>query len=84
LRPDAPPFFVLHGEHDSVIPVDEARDFVGEFRKVSQAPVLYAELPGAQHAFDIFSSPRAHQSAEAVGQFLSWVYAKWMNKGEHA
>ncbi len=62
LRADAPPFFVLHGEHDSVIPVDEARDFVGEFRKVSEAPVLYAELPGAQHAFDIFSPRRGHIS----------------------
>ena len=84
LRADAPPFFILHGEHDSVIPVDEAREFVEEFRKVAKGPVLYAELPGAQHGFDIMSSPRAHQSAEAVGQFLSWVYASWMNKGEHA
>ncbi|KAA0111224.1 alpha/beta hydrolase [Mycolicibacterium sp. P1-5] len=84
LRADAPPFFILHGEYDSVIPVDEAREFVGEFRKVAKGPVLYAELPGAQHGFDIMSSPRAHQSAEAVGQFLSWVYATWMKKGEHA
>ena len=79
LRPDAPPFFILHGEHDSLIPVVEAREFVAEMQKVSQSPVLYAELPGAQHAFDIFSSPRAHQSAEAVGEFLSWVYASRMS-----
>lgn len=78
LRADAPPFFILHGEDDSVIPVGEARDFVEQIRQVSQSPVLYAELPGAQHAFDIFSSPRAHNSAEAVGQFLSWVYASRM------
>ncbi|AQT78186.1 esterase [Mycolicibacterium litorale] len=82
LRADAPPFFILHGANDSLIPVGEARDFVAEMRKVSQSPVLYAELPGAQHAFDIFSSPRAHNSAEAVGQFLSWVYASRMPK-EH-
>ena len=79
LRADAPPFFILHGEHDSLIPVDEARDFVAAIREVSKAPVLYAELPGAQHAFDIFSSPRAHNSAEAVGEFLSWVYASRVN-----
>ena len=36
-------------------------------------------MPGAQHAFDIFSSPRAHNSAEAVGEFLSWVYASRMS-----
>ena len=48
---------------------------------MSKSPVLYAELPGAQHAFDIFSSPRAHNSAEAVGEFLSWVYASRMSNG---
>ncbi|MGB8386724.1 alpha/beta hydrolase [Mycobacterium sp.] len=75
LRTDAPPFFVLHGHDDSLIPVGEAREFVDELRAVSKSPVAYAELPNAQHAFDIFGSPRAHQSAEAVARFLSWVYA---------
>lgn len=72
---EAPPFFVLHGHHDSVIPVAEAREFVDAMRNTSKSPVLYAELPGAQHAFDVFPSRRAHDSAEAVGSFLSWVYA---------
>lgn len=76
IHSDAPPFFVVHGEHDSVIPVEEAREFAAEMRNVSKSPVLYAELPGAQHAFDVFPSPRAHVSAEAVGEFLSWVYAQ--------
>jgi len=75
LRADAPPFFVLHGTDDSLIPVGEAREFVDELRAVSKSPVAYAELPYAQHAFDIFGSPRAHRSAEAVARFLSWVYA---------
>ena len=75
VRADAPPFFVLHGSVDSIIPVGEAREFVEELRAVSKYPVAYAELPHAQHAFDIFGSPRAHQSAEAVARFLSWVYA---------
>jgi acetyl esterase/lipase len=73
---DAPPFFVLHGHDDSIIPVQEARDFVRELGDVAKRPVLYAELPHAQHGFDIYGSPRAHQAAEAVAQFLSWVYAK--------
>jgi acetyl esterase/lipase len=75
LQADAPPFFVLHGHDDSLIPVGEAQDFVKELRAVSKSPVAYAELPSAQHAFDIFGSPRAHKSAEAVARFLSWVYA---------
>jgi acetyl esterase/lipase len=72
---DAPPFFIVHGQDDSIIPVGEAREFVAAMRDVSKAPVVYAELPHTQHGFDIFGSPRAHHTAEAVGQFLSWVYA---------
>jgi len=71
---DAPPFFVLHGADDSLIPVEEAREFVEELRSVSKSPVAYAELPNAQHAFDIFGSPRADKAADAVARFLSWVY----------
>jgi acetyl esterase/lipase len=73
--PDAPPFFVLHGEYDSVIPVEEARAFVDALRAVSRAPVAYAELPGAQHGFDFFESARARNSAQAVHDFLDTVYA---------
>jgi acetyl esterase/lipase len=74
VRADAPPFLVLHGHDDSLIPVGEAQEFVDELRAVSKSPVAYAELPYAQHAFDIFGSPRAHRSAEAIARFLSWVY----------
>jgi acetyl esterase/lipase len=74
VRADAPPFFVLHGTDDSLIPVVEAREFVEQLRSVSKSPVAYAELPHAQHAFDIFGSPRADKAAAAVARFLSWVY----------
>lgn len=72
---DAPPFFVLHGRNDSLIPVEQARDFVARLREVSRQPVVYAELPLAQHAFDIFGSARAAHAAVAVEQFLAEVYA---------
>ncbi|MFI5952621.1 alpha/beta hydrolase fold domain-containing protein [Cryptosporangium sp. NPDC051539] len=74
IRPDAPPFFVLHGTNDSLVPVATAREFASELRAVSTSPVAYAEFPGAQHAFEIFSSPRAHACAEAVERFLGVVY----------
>ena len=74
-RADAPPFFIVHGHDDSIIPVGEAREFVAAMRDVSKSPVVYAELLHTQHGFDIFGSARAHHTAEAVGQFLSWVYA---------
>jgi acetyl esterase/lipase len=75
LRPDAPPFFILHGQDDSIIPVPEGREFADALRDVSTSTVAYAEIPHAQHAFDFYGSPRAHYTAQAVEQFLSWVHA---------
>jgi acetyl esterase/lipase len=72
---DAPPFFVLHGTNDSLIPVEQARSFTVRLREVSRQPVVYAELPCAQHAFDIFGSARAAHAAVAVEQFLAEMYA---------
>ena len=76
LRPDAPPFFILHGQDDSIIPVPEGREFAQALREVSTSPVVYAEIPHAQHAFDFYyGSPRAHYTAQAVEEFLYWVQA---------
>jgi len=80
-RPDAPPMFVLHGRADSVIPVEEARKFVEKLRAVSGAPMVYAELPGAQHAFELFGSPRARHSARAVERFLNLVWTARPDSG---
>jgi acetyl esterase/lipase len=80
LRPDAPPFFVLHGEDDSIIPVPEARAFVEALSDASASTVAYAEIPHAQHAFDFYGSPRAHYTAAAVERFLSWVHATRTSK----
>jgi len=71
---DAPPFFVLHGQNDSLAFVEQARAFTTKLREVSNRPVVYAELPLTQHAFDIFGSARAVHAAVAVEQFLAEVY----------
>lgn len=76
VNPDAPPFFVLHGTNDSLVPVEQARSFVRMLRDVSNEPVAYAELPGAQHAFEVFDSPRTIYSAGAVHRFLEAVRAR--------
>ena len=77
LRADAPPFFILHGQDDSIIPVQEGREFATALGEVSTSPVVYAEIPHAQHAFDFYyGSPRAHYTAQAVEEFLSWVAAR--------
>jgi acetyl esterase/lipase len=72
---DAPPFFVVHGAHDSLVNVAEARELVRRLREVSHQPVVYAELPGAQHAFDVFASIRSAHVIRGVERFLRWVQA---------
>jgi acetyl esterase/lipase len=69
--PDAPPFFVLHGTNDTVVPVEAAREFTARLRAVASRPVVYAELPRAQHAFDVLPSIRAHHTVHAVERFLA-------------
>ncbi|TDD22209.1 alpha/beta hydrolase [Actinomadura sp. KC06] len=77
LREDAPPFFVIHGNRDSLIPVAEARRFVERLRDVSEAPVIYAEMKGAQHAFDVFPSYRTARVIEAVERYLTGLHRQY-------
>jgi len=76
---NAPPMFVIQGTHDTLVWVEEARTFVAALREVAKAPVAYAELPGAQHAFEVFHSLRVEHTINAVGQFLEWTHAKWLS-----
>ncbi len=78
LRPDAPPFLVVHGDIDTLAPVAEARAFVSGLRGVSTQPVLYAELAGAQHAFDVFPSHRSARAVEAAARFLESVHEAYL------
>jgi len=76
LRSDAPPFFVIHGDKDTLAPVEDARTFVERLREVSTEPVLYAEMQGAQHAFEVFPSARTAKVIEGVERFLSTLWER--------
>jgi len=73
---DAPPFFVVHGTHDTLVPVEEARRFCQILRAASRSPVVYAEIPGAQHAFEIFPSLRTTFVLHGVERFLAYVVSR--------
>ena len=75
LSENAPPFMVVHGELDSLALVAEARTFTKALRKVSKNPVVYLELPGAEHAFDCFRSPRTEETIDGIHRFLEWSRA---------
>ncbi|RLQ20936.1 alpha/beta hydrolase [Seongchinamella sediminis] len=74
---EAPPMFVVQGSHDSLVWVEEARTFVAALEKKSGQAVVYGELPGAQHAFEVFHSVRTDHTVNAVTDFLEWCHARW-------
>lgn len=73
LTAELPPTLLVHGELDSSVPVEWAREAVAELRSVATEPVVYAEIPGAQHTFDYFRSPRCEALIEATSRFLWWL-----------
>lgn len=82
ITPDAPDFFVLHGERDTLVNVEQARLFVSELRRTSRHTVVYAELPGTQHAFDVFPSIRSTHIVRAIDRYLHWHWNSWRsNRG---
>lgn len=73
VRRDSPPFLVIHGDHDSLVPVGESRRFVDALCQGSDARTVYLEVEGAQHAFDIFRSVRGAYAGNAIVTFLDSV-----------
>ena len=68
------PWLILQGDADTLTPAIEARDFANALRDASNHVVAYAEIPNAQHAFDIYYSPRAIAAVELASRFLVTVY----------
>ncbi|MEU0497320.1 alpha/beta hydrolase [Mycobacterium sp. NPDC006124] len=81
---DAPPFLVIHGSGDTVIPVQQARDFVQKLRAESRSVVGYVELPGAGHGFDMTDGARTGSTATAIGLFLNEVHRNQILAGTKA
>ena len=73
VHPAAPPFFVIHGAHDTLVPIREARHFVAALRATSRAPVAYLEVPGANHSFDAIASVRTQYVVAGITRFLDGV-----------
>ncbi len=80
IRPDTPPFFIIHGDRDTLVPVEEARQFFAMFKAVAPAAVTYAEIPGAQHAFEIFPSLRSAFVVNGVERFLALIYSRYLDE----
>lgn len=82
--PHAPPFLVIHGASDSLVPPREAHIFVEALRRVSGAPVDYLEVVGAQHAFDAIASVRTRAVVTRIHSFLEATVTHVNRRGTDA
>jgi acetyl esterase/lipase len=77
---ERPPFMVSHGELDTLSFVEDAKYFVKALRNDSDVPCVYTELEGAQHAYDIFYSPRCIYTVQAMHSFCEYLYSQYLKK----
>ncbi len=75
---EVPPFFVIQGARDTLVPVEEARHFVEALNANRSSPVIYAEIPGAQHAFELCSTPRAQAAVDGIERFLAFLHSRYL------
>ena len=67
----SPPLLVVHGTHDTLVPVGEGEQFVAAVRAAGR-PVDFVPVRGAQHAFDAFAS--------VTGRTVAGVVRDWLNR----
>jgi acetyl esterase/lipase len=73
---DAPPFFLAHGDRDTMVLVEDARTFAEALRSGSSSSVVYAELPGGQHTFDLFESLRFASVIDGIEAFAAQIRSR--------
>jgi len=75
VTPGMVPFLVIQGAADNLVPVAQTRAFVDKLRGIPGQRVVYLELPGAPHAFEVFHSVRAEAAVGAIQEFCDGVIA---------
>jgi acetyl esterase/lipase len=71
----SPPLLVIHGDQDTLTPTSRARALAERARRASANPVVYVELPGAQHTFDLLSSIRFEAVIDGINAFAMSIPA---------
>ncbi|MGB0906746.1 MAG: alpha/beta hydrolase fold domain-containing protein [Maricaulaceae bacterium] len=78
VRADAPPFLILHGRQDALASFPGAEIFTKALSDVSKDDVIFAPIPGGQHAYDAAGAPPTAAHVRLVDRFLTGVYARYV------
>lgn len=66
---DTPPMLIVHGTHDTLVPIGEGEQFADALQAAGR-PVELVSIEGAQHAFDAVSSITSRTSAAVIRDWL--------------
>jgi acetyl esterase/lipase len=72
-HPDMPPLLIAHGGQDTFVPPEHARELVERLRADAADAVVYVELPGGQHSFDLVHSIRYETLIDGIEAFAARV-----------
>jgi acetyl esterase/lipase len=78
----SPPLLAIHGDQDTLTPPSRARALAERARSASANPVVYVELPGAQHSFDLLSSIRSEAVIDGIKAFVASLAAPDLSRAE--
>jgi acetyl esterase/lipase len=71
----SPPLLIVHGDQDTLTAASTAHRLADRVAERSTEPVVYAELPGAQHSFDLLTSIRFEAVIDGIEVFEAAVTA---------
>ena len=69
------PLLIVHGDQDTLTSPTRARALAERARNASDHPVVYVELPGAQHSFDLLASIRFEAVIDGIQAFVASIAA---------
>ncbi len=72
-----PDCLLIHGTHDSLVDVRESRLLAEKLGQVSDNKVIYADVPQAQHAFNVFRSLRSERVLQQVCRFAESIHREY-------
>jgi hypothetical protein len=58
------------------VPVEGARLLAEQLRSRSTEPVVYADLHGGRHSFDLFHSIPFEKVVDEIDAFVAWVISR--------
>ena len=79
----SPALLLVHGDQDTLTPAAIARALAERALGSSVNPVVYAELPGAQHSFDLFASIRFEAVIDGIAAFTAAIAPPTSGGGRH-